>query len=320
MTIKIAGTGSCPGDQIVSNDQLAQIMETSDEWIRTRTGIRNRRLATQMGTSSLAAEAAKRACENANIAPEELDLILLGTSTPDDCFPNGACQVQAAIGASHAAAFDISAACTGFIFALTTAYSFLASGLYKTVLVIGADTMSKTVDWSDRGTCVLFGDGAGAAVVKAEEGGLFHSCLGSDGSQGSVLSCTARTGGNFLTGAKPELGMLYMDGQAVFKFAIKKVPESIKQLLDEADMKPQDIRYYVLHQANERIIESVAKRLKEPMEKFPMNIQNMGNTSAASVPILLDEMNRAGKLNPGDKIVLSGFGGGLTWGAILLEW
>ena len=321
MTTKIIGTGSCPGDRVVTNDDLAQIVETSDEWISTRTGIRERRLTTVLGTAGMAAEAARKACQNAGIDPEELDLIVMGTSTPEYCFPNGACQVQAEIGAVNAVGFDVSAACSGFVFALMTAHSFMKAGTYRNALVIGADDISKIIDWSDRKTCVLFGDGAGAAVIRAEEqDGIFHGLLKSDGKKWDVLTCGARTAGNFLTEKKPELGYVFMDGQEVFKFAVKKVPECIRQILEETNTSQEEIRYYILHQANERIIDSVAKRLKEPLEKFPMNIQKYGNTSAASIPILLDEMNREGRLKRGDKIILSGFGGGLTWGAILLEW
>lgn len=320
MTMRIIGTGSCCGDHLVTNQDLAQIVETSDEWISSRTGIRSRRLTTGLGTSGMAAEAAKRALEDGDICPEELDLIVLATSTPENHFPNGACEVQAAIGAVNAAAFDISAACTGFVFALQTAYGFMAAGSYKKILVIGADDLSKVTDWTDRKTCILFGDGAGAVVAEKEEEGMFSGIMKADGSRGQVLSCRARSGGNYLTGKKPEMGYIYMDGQEVFKFAVKKVPECVEQLLKEQDVQKEDIRYYILHQANERIIDAVAKRLKEPIEKFPMDIQDHGNTSAASIPILLDEMNRKGRLTRGDKLILAGFGGGLTWGAILMEW
>lgn len=320
MTVKIIGTGACPGDKIVSNEDLAKIVETSDEWIYSRTGIKTRYLNTGQGISEMAAEASRRACENGGVHPEEVDLILCATSTPEYCFPSSACQVQEKIGAVNAAAFDISAACSGFVFALQTAYSFLVSGSYKTILVIGADDLSKITDWGDRKTCVLFGDGAGAAVITAGEKGYFHGIMGSDGRKSSVLTCLSRSDGNFLTGKKPEYGFIHMDGQEVFKFAVKKVPECIDQLLSEQGISKEEIRYYILHQANQRIIEAVSKRLKEPLEKFPMNIQKYGNTSAATIPILLDEMNRAGRLNQGDKIIMAGFGGGLTWGAVLLEW
>ncbi len=320
MTGKIKGTGACPGDRLVTNEDLAEIVETSDEWIYSRTGIKTRYLSTGRGTSEMAAEASRRALENAGIHPEELDLILLATSTPEYCFPSSACQVQEKIGAVNAAAFDISAACSGFVFALQTACSFLASGSFQRILVIGADDLSKITDWSDRKTCVLFGDGAGAVVMEAEEGGLFRGVMHSDGRKGRVLTCLSRSEGNFLTGKKPEYGFTSMDGQEVFKFAVKKVPECIDQVLSDAEISKEEIRYYILHQANERIIEAVSKRLKEPIEKFPMNIREYGNTSAATIPILLDEMNRAGKLTRRDKIIMAGFGGGLTWGAVLLEW
>lgn len=321
MTTKIIGTGLAVPEHVVTNDDLAQIVDTSDEWIRTRTGIRERRIASaESGTSELAAQAAKRALENAGVKAEELDIIILATSSGDCCFPNGACEVQAAIGANHAVAFDISAACSGFVFALNTIHSFFKAGIYKTGLVIGADTLSKLIDWKDRGTCVLFGDGAGAAVVKAAESGIIHVVMGADGSRGGVLSCGGRTTGNFLTGGLPELGYMTMDGQEVFKFAVKTVPESIKTLLSESNTDIDEIKYFILHQANYRIFESIAKRLKVSMDRIPANLDRYGNTSGATVPILLDEMNREGKLLAGDKIVLAGFGGGLTWGATLLEW
>lgn len=322
MTSRIIGTGSYAPEQIVTNDDLAKIVDTNDEWIVSRTGIHERRIAADAseGTSHMSTEAARRALEHANIKAEELDIILLATSSPDHCFPNGACEVQAAIGAHKAVAYDISAACSGFIFALNTLQAFIQAGIYRTGLVIGTDTLSKLTDWTDRGTCVLFGDGAGAAVVQAQDTGLIHMVMGSDGTKGPVLSCEARTGGNFLNGKTPELGYMYMDGQEVFKFAVKKVPECVRQVLDEAQTDIREVKYFVLHQANYRIFESVAKRLKQPMEKFPVNIDRYGNTSGATIPMMLDELNREGKLERGDKIVLAGFGGGLTWGAALLEW
>lgn len=320
MTSRIIGTGSYAPARVVTNDDLAKIVETSDEWISSRTGIRQRRIAEEEGTSDMAAEAARRAIENAGINAEDVDIIIMATSSPDNCFPSGACEVQAMIGAVNAAAFDISAACTGFVFALSTMQAFIQAGIYRTGLVIGADCLSKLTDWSDRSTCVLFGDGAGAAVVQAEESGVIHSIMRSDGVKGPVLSCVARTEGNFLNGRTPELGYMYMDGQEVFKFAVKRVPECIRQILEQTQTDIEDIKYFVLHQANYRIFEAMAKRLKQPMEKFPMNIDRYGNTSGASVPIMLDELNRNGRLKAGDKIILSGFGGGLTWGAVLLEW
>ncbi len=304
----------------MTNDDLSKIVETNDEWIRSRTGIRERRIATKDSTSDMAAKAAAGAIEQAGISPEEIDLILLATSSPDSCFPNGACEVQAKIGAARAACYDISAACTGFVFALSTAHAFISAGIYRTVLVIGADVLSKLVDWTDRGTCVLFGDGAGAAVVRADETGALGLNMHSNGAKGEVLTCGSRSNGNFLLGRKPELGYMAMDGQEVFKFAVKKVPECISQVLEETGYTTGEIDHFIIHQANYRIIESIAKRLKVDIERFPVNMEHYGNTSGASVPILLDELNRAGKLKRGEKIVLSGFGAGLTWGALLLEW
>ena len=320
MTARIAGIGAYVPENLITNDDLSKIVDTNDEWIRTRTGIRERRISSGEGTRHLAAKAAERALAAAGVAPEELDIIILGTSSPDRNYPSDACSVQAAIGAVNAVAFDISAACAGFIFAMNIVEGFFKAGIYKTALIIGAETLSKVTDWSDRGTCVLFGDGAGAAVLKAEETGIIDMMMGADGTKGDVLACTSRTVGNFLTGTKPELGFMTMDGQEVFKFAVKKVPECIRQVLDEAGTSMDEIKYFVLHQANYRICEAVAKRLKQPLEKVPMNIDRFGNTSGATVPILLDELNREGKLERGDKIVLAGFGGGLTWGAVLLEW
>ncbi len=320
MTSRIIGTGSYMPAQIVTNDDLAKIVDTSDEWIASRTGIRNRRVVREESTSFMAAEASRRALESAGVKPEELDLILVGTSSADHCFPSAACEVQGELGAVHAAAFDISAACSGFLFALNTLQAFIQAGMYKTGLVVGVDCLSKLVDWKDRSTCVLFGDGAGAAVIRAEDTGIRHTVMKSDGAKWKVLSCVSRTNGNFINGRQPKQGYLYMDGQEVFKFAVKKVPECICEVLNESGTDIGDIRYFILHQANYRIVESVAKRLKQPMDKFPMNMEHYGNTSAATVPVLLDELNRSGKLKQGDRIVLSGFGAGLTWGATLLEW
>ena len=320
MTTRIIGTGSYTPERVVTNQELSEIVDTSDEWIRSRTGIRERRIAADETTSDMAAIAAARALEQSGVSPEDIDLILLGTSSPEYCFPNGACEVQAKLGAVNAVCYDISAACTGFVYALNTAHAFISAGIYKRALVIGADVMSKLTDWEDRSTCVLFGDGAGAAVVQADETGLIGMNMSCDGKKGRVLTCTARSNGSFFTGNKPEMGYIYMDGQEVFKFAVKKVPECIETMLRDTDTSVEEIRYFVLHQANYRIIESIAKRLKADISRFPVNMERYGNTSGASVAILLDEMNRSGKLKRGDKIVLAGFGGGLTLGASLLQW
>lgn len=320
MTTKIIGIGSYVPDTVVTNQDLMKFLDTDDAWIRERTGICERRVSKDMGTCGLAIEAAKRAIDDAGIDPKEIDLIVLATSSGDRAFPAGAMDVQAAIGAVNAVGFDITAACSGFIFGLHIAHSFFASGIYKTALIIGAETLSKVVDWTDRGTCILFGDGAGAAVVRASETGIIRTLMGSDGTKGWTLECQARNLGNCLNGIKPELGFMKMDGKEVFKFAVRKVPEIVAKILEDAQINPDEIKYFVLHQANFRILEAASRRLKVPMDRIPINIDRYGNTSAASVPILLDELKRDGKLERGDKLVLAGFGAGVTWGATLLEW
>ena len=322
-TTRIIGTGSCTPEMKVTNNDLAKIMDTSDEWIRSRTGIGERYIAKEKTTADLASGAALKALEASGMKACEIQLILVATSTPEYYFPNTACEVQATIGAVNAAAFDLSAACSGFIFALNTAHAFLKSGMYQNALVIGADVMSKVVDWKDRSTCVLFGDGAGAAVLRPEDsegGGILHGIMGSEGSRGDVLTCRARSNANFLADTEQNTEYLHMNGQEVFKFAVKKIPECITELLEETKTEKEEISCFLLHQANYRIIEAAAKRLRLPIEKFPMNIEHYGNTSGASIPILLDEMNREGRLKRGDKLVLAGFGAGLTWGAMLLTW
>lgn len=320
MTTKIIGIGSYVPDTVVTNQDLMKFLDTDDAWIRERTGICERRVSKDMGTCGLAIEAAKRAIDDAGIDPKEIDLIVLATSSGDRAFPAAAMDVQAAIGAVNAVGFDITAACSGFIFGLHIAHSFFAAGIYKTALIIGAETLSKVVDWTDRGTCILFGDGAGAAVVRASETGIIRTLMGSDGTKGWTLECQARNLGNCVNGIKPELGFMKMDGKEVFKFAVRKVPEIVAQILEDAQMDPDEIKYFVLHQANFRILEAASRRLKVPMDRIPINIDRYGNTSAASVPILLDELKRDGKLERGDKLVLAGFGAGMTWGATLLEW
>ncbi len=322
MRAKIIGTGSCLPDRCVTNEYLSTIMDTSDEWIQSRTGIRERHLVSSETetTLTLAVRAAKAALEDSGTLPEEIDLILVATVSSDFITPSTACMVQRELGARHAAAFDINAACSGFLFALNTADAYFQAGIYQTALIIGVETLSKIIDWSDRSTCVLFGDGAGAVVAKASEEGLVASLQGSDGTGGDILICKNRTNNNpyISTGTDPDY--LYMDGQEVFKFAVKKEPECIAALLEQAGIAASDVTYYLLHQANFRIISSIARKLKLPLEKFPSNVSHCGNTSAASIPILLDEVHREGKLSEGDLLLLSGFGAGLTWGAALLRW
>lgn len=321
MGTKIIGTGSFVPSHVVTNNHLAELVETSDEWIRSRTGIAERRISDGFGTAQMAAKAARRAMENAGVEPEEIDLIAVATSTADYCFPSTACEVQGMIGAVNAVGFDISAACSGFIFALSTVDAMIHTGMYQTALIIGVDNLSKVVDWTDRSTCVLFGDGAGAVIVKnSEEYGLIRTEIGSDGRKASVLTCASRSMGNFLTERKPEPGYIAMEGQEVFKFAVKKVPECVQKLLKDSGAHMEDVKYLILHQANYRICESISKRLKIDMERIPMNIEKYGNTSGATIPILLDELNQEGKLRLQDRLILAGFGAGLTWGAALLEW
>ncbi len=321
MSIKIMGTGSFLPETVVTNDYLSTIMDTSDEWISSRTGIRERRLAKEETTASMSAEAAKRALEDAGVKAEELDLIIVGTITGDCVTPSTACEVQAALGAVNAVAFDINAACSGFLYSMNTAYAYMQCGIYKNALVIGAETLSKIMDWNDRGTCVLFGDGAGAVVLgMSEEGGILGFEQGSDGAKGMVLACENRKNNNPLVQNSKDLGYVHMDGQEVYKFAVSTVPNSIHKVLEKAEVAVEDIKYFLLHQANIRIIQSVSKRLRMPMEKFPIALDHCGNISAASVPILLDEVNKKGMLQKGDKIVMSGFGAGLTWGTCVVEW
>lgn len=335
MIARIIGTGSCLPESIVTNDDLAGIMDTSDEWIASRTGIRKRHLAKDETTAFMASEAARKALEDAGIEADKVDMIIVGTITGDYITPSTACQVQGRLGAVNAVAFDINAACSGFMYAFHTAYAYLQTGIYKTVLVLGAETLSKIMDWTDRSTCVLFGDGAGAAVVQAfEEGGqqasekemmgerngLLAFEQGSDGARGMVLNCRGRLNHNPLTTNPFAPSYVSMDGQEVYKFAVSTVPVSIRRVLGKAGVEVGDIKFFILHQANLRIIQSVAKRLKADVDKFPVSLDHCGNISAASVPVLLDEMNRKGMLNRGDKIVMSGFGGGLTWASAVIEW
>ena len=296
------------------------MVDTNDEWIRERTGVVRRHIIEEETTVSMSVEAARRALENSDTAPEELDLILVSTFTSEVMLPCTACEVQKELGAVNATGFDLNAACTGFLFAYNTAQAYIASGVYKTILLIGAESLSNTVNWEDRGTCILFGDGAGAAVLKAEEGTFYQPVTHSDGSLGDALTCMSRHRKNRPAEEEDLDSYMHMNGQAVFKFAVRRVPEVIGEALEGTGFSVSDIDYFILHQANKRIVESVAKRLKAEIGKFPMNLQEYGNTSSASIPILLDEVNRKGMLKKGDKLVMAGFGAGLSWGAVCLEW
>ena len=267
----------------------------------------------------MAGQAAARAVEQSGIDPAEIDLILVATSSSEVIYPCAACEVQKAVGAVHAAGYDLNAACTGFVLAFNTAQAYISAGLYRTILVVGAESMSNMVDWTDRSTCILFGDGAGAVILRAEEGHPVYMAAHSDGVKGEALTQLSRHRRGWEKEEEKE-SYIHMDGQAVFKFAVRKVPEIIEEVLGQTDVKLEEIDYFILHQANRRIIEAVAKRLKTDISKFPMNLEEYANTSAATVPILLDEMNRRGMFRRGQKIILSGFGAGLTWAACLFEW
>lgn len=327
MMINITGTGRALPENIVTNFDMAKIVETSDEWIRERTGIAERRISTGDTVASLSAKACEQALEMAGKQAEDVDLIIVATCSPEMLLPCAACQVQGMIGAKNAVAFDLNAACSGFLFGLSTVYGYLQTGLYRNALVVGAEVLSKIIDWTDRSTCVLFGDGAGAAFVEAveengENAGIISISQGSDGARGMVLSCQERKLSNpYIKDAiGEENNFVHMDGQEVYKFAVKQVPVCIQDALSKAGLTVEDIDHFVLHQANVRILEAVAKRLKADITKFPMNLNRVGNMSSATIPVLLDELNREGKLKKGDKIVLSGFGAGLTYGACVMIW
>lgn len=319
MVGKICGTGSYVPPHVMDNNDLSKIVETSDEWIRERTGIARRHIAEQETTSYMAGQAAFRAVEASGMNPDEIDLILVATSSSETVFPCAACEVQKMIGAGRAAAYDLNAACTGFVLAFNTAQAYISAGLCRTVLVAGADTMSNMVDWTDRSTCILFGDGAGAVILRAQEGNPVYMAAHSEGEKGVALTGLSRHRKSWNKEEDKE-SFIHMDGQGVFKFAVRKVPEIIEELLEKSDTDLEQTDWFILHQANRRIIEAVAKRLKMDISRFPMNLEEYANTSAATIPILLDEMNRNGKLVQGQKIVMAGFGAGLTWAACLFEW
>ena len=324
--IAITGCGSAVPKAILSNDNLSQIVETSDEWITDRTGMKNRHItSTTESLSQLSAVAAQKALTMADVAPRDIDLIILATSTPDDLF-GSACKIQNLIGAKRAVAFDLTAACSGFIFALITASQFIRTGVHKNVLVIGAEVLSRWIDWSDRTTCVLFGDGAGAMVCQgiSKSDRLLAFEMFSDGSQNDSLSLTFKSQSQSLVAdITTELGTyqpLTMNGKAVYRFAVDKVPEAISKAMFRANLTAKDIDWLLLHQANQRIIDAVAKRLKIPQSKILSYISEYGNTSAASIPLALDTAVRKGKVKPGDIIAASGFGAGLTWASAIFKW
>ena len=307
MTGKICGTGAYIPEKILDNEALSKLVDTSDEWIRSRTGIRRRHIAGEKeNVAFMAGEAAKAALQNAKVNGSAVELILAATMSAEEAMPGVAARVQQTIGAKGAASFDINSACTGFLAALNTAQTYIEAGIYKTVLVVGAEKLSSLVDWNDRNSCILFGDGAGAVVLKADPEGLYVQVSHSEGEKGQALTA-------------PKNGFLQMDGRAVFEFAVSRVPEVIREVLKKAGIEKEEVDFYLLHQANRRIISAAVKRLGLEEERFPMNMEEYGNTSAASIPILLYEENRRGKLKKDSLLVLSGFGGGLTYGASLLR-
>ncbi|RSK26462.1 ketoacyl-ACP synthase III [Bacillus sp. HMF5848] len=310
MNAGILGIAKYVPETVVTNVDLEKRMDTSDEWIRTRTGIEQRRIAEKsIDTSDMAYFAAKQAIENANLTAEDIDMILVATVTPDQPFPSVACMLQDKLGAKKVAAMDISAACAGFMYGMVTAKQFIETGTYKHVLVVGVEKLSKITDWNDRNTAVLFGDGAGAAVLGPVSGdrGILSFELGSDGSGGKHLYQT-------------EEDVIFMNGREVFKFAVRQMGESSVNVIEKAGLKKEDVDFLVPHQANIRIMESARERLNLPIEKMSKTVHKYGNTSAASIPISIVEELEEGKINDDDVIVMVGFGGGLTWGAIALRW
>ena len=323
--VVIAGTGSRLPKFILTNHALSRMVDTSDEWIVSHTGIRTRHICTDETLLDLAQGAARAALENAGMSPDELDLIIVASSTQEMLYPSIACQLQAALGADRAFGFDMGGqACAGFLFALDAASRYVRTGGAKTVLCVSAEKLSLTTDFTDRGTCCIFGDGAGAVVLRAGEApGLLASYLATAGSRGSYITCSLPWPDNPFSKLS-QMGLppahTRMDGHEVFKFAVRAVPEAIDAVLEKAGLGIADISKIILHQANLRIIESAINRYGLPPEKFPITIDRHGNTSSASIPLVLDELNRAGELRPGDKLIFVAFGGGLTYGSVLVEW
>ena len=324
-TVSIIGTGSYVPERIMTNAELEKLVETSDEWITSRTGIKERRIAAEGEfTSDMAAKAAQNALENAGITAEEVDLILVATVTPDMFFPSTACFVQTKIGATHAACFDVSAACSGFLYAIEIAQQFITSHTYDTILVIGAEKLSSIVDWTDRNTCVLFGDGAGAAVLRHRSPGhgVISTFMGSDGGLSDILYIPGGGSRFPLTkeNADQRLNCIKMSGKETYKHAVTSMLDAAHKVLAEANLDPKDLACVIPHQANLRIIEAIAHRMELPLDRFMVNLDRYGNTSAAAVAIALDEANRTGRMKVGDYVLLVVFGGGLTWASSVIQW
>ncbi len=321
----ILGTGHFVPEKILTNADLEKIVETTDEWITQRSGIKERHVSDEKTpTSKLCIEAGRRALESAKIKPEELDFIMIGTITPDMMFPSTACIVQAALGAKNAAAFDLAAGCTGFIYGLELARSLITADPKRKILVIGAEELTKITDWTDRSSCVLFGDGAGAVVLAEveEDRGILSTFLAADGNLGDLLY---QPGGGSLRPASHEtvdgrMHVIRMAGNKVFPHAVRKMGEAANKVLEAAGIAQDQLNVLIPHQANNRIIEAIGRHLELPMEKVYVNIHKYGNTSAASIPLALDEAVRSGRIKPGDIVLLVAFGAGFTWGAVLLRW
>jgi 3-oxoacyl-[acyl-carrier-protein] synthase-3 len=314
---RIVGTGSYLPKQVVTNADFAKRgLDTNDAWIRERTGIAQRHIADKEQTSSdLALAACRNALQAADLQPSDVDLIIVATSTPDFVFPSTACLLQAKLGIKGGAAFDVQAVCSGFVYGLATADAFIRSGANRKALVVGAEVFSRILDWSDRTTCVLFGDGAGAVVLAAsDKPGIHASILRADGSHAGILNVAGNVSGGAIVGTP----FLKMDGQAVFKFAVRVLEESARETVEAAHMKIEDVDWLIPHQANVRILEATAKRLGLPRERLVVTVDHHGNTSAASVPLALDEYVRAGKIRSGQRVLLQGVGGGFTWGSSLV--
>lgn len=321
MVGKICGTGSYIPGEIWDNDRLSQMVETSDEWIRERTGVRRRHIAKEEETTAyMAARAAEAALKDAGMEAEEVDLILVATVSAGMLMPGTAFEVQKELKAVHATCMDLNAACTGFLYALNTAQAYIGQKIYRNVLVIGAERLSSLINWKDRSSCILFGDGAGAVVLQAQKSGVYAQVTHSIGSAGKALMCTSRNQKKYEKISDMPETYIQMDGGEVFKFAVSKVPEVIRELLEKEKREQKDIAFFLLHQANERIVRSVARRLGEDIARFPMNMMEYGNTSSASIPILLDEVKKKKMLKSGDLLILAGFGAGLSYGASLIRW
>ena len=319
---RIAGTGSYLPEKVLTNADLEKLVDTTDEWIVSRSGIRERHLIGEgQTTSDMAVEAARKALEAAGVDASEIELIIVGTTTPDFIFPSTACLVQNRLGVSGCAAFDVNAACSGFLFALTVADKFIRSGAVKTALVIGAESLTRMLDWSDRNTCVLFGDGAGAVVLKADsETGILSTHLHADGSKKDLLHCPVGVSAGFNEGEKNAGVRVMMAGSEVFKYAVKALDSVVEETLAANGLDRHAIDWLIPHQANLRIIEATAKRLDMPMERVIVTVHKHGNTSSGSVPLALDEAVRSGKVQRGQLLLLEAFGGGFTWGSALLRY